>query len=144
MKAEWREYVLSIGGTQAALDRADRCLEAHERIVGEAAEDIFVSDGIDENGSRTVNHILLSTPSFFVEHKNFMTSDDFDVMERKVPTYVQYRRTDFDGMNVVDASRFSLIATYSERFYFDVYATRNNCSVLLEFSRRQFTVVAGR
>ena len=131
MKPEHREYFLSLGMTNVLLDRVQTIYGFYENVCPENITNVFISEYINEDGSREYISLWLFSETFVMEAKQFVTQDKFDMASyRNVMNYWEIFKHDYDFGNGTDKSRLTLKASTTAHTSFELKASKENCNHL--------------
>ena len=78
MKKEFIDYLNEIGLTGAVVDRVKEIYKFYSEFLKFDIKDIFVSEYINPDGSRTYENLWFFNDTHIFEAKQFITEDDFD------------------------------------------------------------------
>jgi hypothetical protein len=91
-----------------------------------------VSDTIDEQRNRRYTNAYFFRGDNIIEVLDFMTTNNiyFYPGWRRLPTGFEIKYDNFDFKKPVDNSNFSVTAYFSDDFYIEMTAVKNNCLYL--------------
>jgi len=132
MKEKFSEYLKSIGITEAILKRIEKIYNFYNDIRPNEIEDIFITDYLDENGSRNYENIWFFSSKHCMEAKLFITKDNFDMDSIKNITYWVIEKENYDFKKATERSRISLTFQLSWNRSGKLKASKENCDYLKE------------
>lgn len=131
MKAEWVEYLESIGVKGPFLKRVEEVLDFYVKVHPAAIQDIFVTEYMDKDGNRQYESVWLFSETSMMEAKQFLKEDDFD--SAAAGKQVQYWRIKKEEYNLKQASaksRMMLEFSLASGIRGELKASRENCDHL--------------
>ena len=134
MTNEFVTYLDSIGITGLYLDRVKEILDFYQRLFPDQIKDIFVSEYVQEDGTRKHQGLWLFSTTSIMEAKDFLRKDkdDFDFMFiRNQVKYWTIEKTEFDFDIATKSSRMNITCSMqnsSLSCYFK--ASAENCEHL--------------
>jgi hypothetical protein len=145
MKKEFIEYLESVGITGSLTKRVEEIHDFYNKVLGYQIDDIFISEYLNQDGSRYFDSLLLFSGDYFCEAKTFITEDDFDAdVIRNEITYFTLQKTDFDIINdkITEKSRAVLTFNLPDGRYGELKASKENClklkEILLKYIKSNF------
>ena len=133
MKKEFIEYLKSIGITTALRERIETIYEYYKEICSDEITDIFITEYIKEDESREYENLWFFSDKYFMEAKQFITKDDFDIASiEKSIIYWKIEKKDYDFKKATEKSRLFLSAVLNNVVDGDFKASKENCDYLKE------------
>ena len=131
MKPEFTEYFTAVGMPNTVQNRIEAIYEYYVDICPEQLDDVFVTDLVKEDQTRSFQSLWFFSASLMMEAKDFVSKDDFDMtgMRNKV-TYWSIEKQSYDFMRAVESSRLSLKFSLSTGVVGNLKATGKNCDYL--------------
>lgn len=139
MKQEFIQYLNEIGITGPLLEKANQAFDYYTKYLKIETDDIFVSEYINPDGSRTYESLWFFNDNYCFEAKQFLFTEDYDMDFYKNSIFsFNIVKKDFDIVNMIfnDNSRMTL------SFYLNtvragiVKASKNNCKKLAEINTK--------
>lgn len=132
MKEEFMDYLASIGVPEALWQRVREMYHFYRDICAQEIGDIFVTDYINEEGSREFENLwFFSDKHHFMEAKGFVTRDDFDCVPMKNRIfYWEVKKQDYDFHRATDKSRLYLSFELHPPVTCEFKAAKGNCDYL--------------
>lgn len=128
MLEKFEDYLGVLSLTQVIKDRIDEVIELNTKIKNDDILDIFICEMKNNEGARTYTSLWLFTDKFFIECKDFLTTNNFDLIPYLgAIKYCSIETIEFD-LDV--ASEKSSVKTYCEfenKLNGNFIATENNC-----------------
>lgn len=141
MNERFEAYLAAIGVPQVLRDRIERdVLPFYESTCPEEIEDIFVTDFIADDEGRRFENLWLFSTSYFMEAKNFVSDDNFDLAS--IPTITHWRVTkhSYDLVTASAASRMTVDASSGgaglSGLSMTFRAAQENCDYLRDTMRK--------
>lgn len=135
MKKEHIIYLESIGITGPLLPKVNLVYEYYNQYLGYDIDDIFVSEYINSDGTRTYENLWFFNENYCYEAKQFLTMDDFDtdLISNSIDSFT-VRKTDFDIKNNVttESSRMNLDFLLKVDRTGQMKASKDNCKKMSE------------
>lgn len=135
MKKDFITYLESIGITSALTARVEEIYNIYSKVFGNELEEIFVSEYLNQDGSRVYENLWFFNGNFCFEAKFFLTTDDLDSDKicRGITNYT-IKKNDYDMVGNVtsDKSRMLLTFGFAYNRYGEMKASKENCKKLLE------------
>ncbi len=141
MKDEFTEYLKTLGMTKPLLDRAESAFSFYAEVIADPIEDLFVSEYIDQDGSRKFESLWFFLPDAVLEAKSFASQDQYDYSPlQKELGYWEVKRKDFDLKCGTEKSRLFLKVIFSgagvSSITGDFKASGTNCDKLWGIFKR--------
>jgi len=83
MKSEFIEYLEDIGLTKSPLKRIEAIYEICKELISDDIIDIFVTEYLQDDGSREYESLWFFSDKCFIEAKQFLTTFNFDISPTK-------------------------------------------------------------
>lgn len=115
MKTEHLTYLENLGISRVISSRIESIMGFYTSITPEDILDIFISEYLQEDGSRMYESLWLFSEHYAMEAKNFITSDNFDrvYLSKQVGRW-QIEKTEYDFVNATDSSRMIISFSIEE------------------------------
>jgi len=131
MKDEFITYLESIGITEPIRDRVETIHEFYRKTFSEEITGIFVSDYLKEDGTREYESLCFFSEKYFMEAKEFITKDDFDITPIKSRIYYwNIQKQDYDFEKATEKSRLNLGIAVDTGTRGSFKASKENCDYL--------------
>jgi hypothetical protein len=143
---EIARYLRDIGADEKSVSRIEEVMSFYGRMLGDInVDDVFVSDSMQENGTRKFDSLWLFYPGFACEAKNFLAENDFDlsIVSKDSVIYWRLQAKDFDFQNAGDASKIGFRVDFNNRVNCELSATGKNCGYFMEVFRKYFSAYRG-
>jgi len=112
MQPAFKEYLKSIGIGDTIAKRVEEIYEFYEHVLeqtGDEIKDIFITDYIEKDTTRTYQNLWFFSNKYLMEAKLFINNDDFDFFSVKGGlAYIDIKKKDYDFKNANDNSRLSV------------------------------------
>lgn len=131
---EFMEYINSIDISTVTLGtKIDMTLKAARKTCPEEILDIFISDRVDNEGSRSYEHLYLFTKTYIIEVANFSTDPSLSIELTILKDRVRYVLVKFDEYfeKASEKSRLA-ISCHTDAAHFEFKAAKENCNKLFE------------
>jgi len=138
MKTEFVEYLKKIGiNEQKLIERVEYILNFYEKLYSGQIEDIFISEYLNEDGTRVYENLWFFTNEFLFEAKQFIIEDNFDSMSIvNTIKYWNILKKEYDYETSSIKSRMSVYISFVEKLTAILKASKENCDNLkLIFSK---------
>lgn len=129
---QFMEYLNSIGINTVTLGtKINTTLQGASKICPEEILDIFISDRVDNGGSRSYEHLYFFTKTYIVEVSNFSTDPSLNIELTILKDRVRYVLMKFNEYfeKASETSRLS-IRCYTDTAQFEFFAAKENCNKL--------------
>jgi hypothetical protein len=135
-------YMRVIGLTDSLIKRVEQIFAFYSEIIKIKIDDIFITDYIDKEGARHYENLWFFSKDVWMEAKNFVTTDNFDMAILKGPLkYWRVEKTDYDFLKVTEKSRLLIESSINEDIESSFKAARENCDFLKQvFLTRIFKI----
>lgn len=131
MKAEWIEYLKTIGIKDLFLDRCKEIFNFYQQIYPDQIKDIFVTEYLDKEGNRQYESMWFFSETMVMEAKKFLEKDDFDsVPLNKQVKYWSVTKTEYDFIRATTKSRMVIKFGLLSGIGGSLKASRENCDSL--------------
>jgi hypothetical protein len=114
MKAEFINYLKSIGMAKPLIDRAEEIHAFYAKLIPEPLLAIFVSEYVKEDGVRQYENLWLISKSFLMEAKNFASEDILDFQGLSKAGYWELRKNKYDFVKATAQSRLKINVSFDE------------------------------
>ena len=139
MKKEFITYLAEIGITGPLLNKAQETYNYYAEYLKVEIEDIFVSEYINPDGSRTYEGLWFFNENYCFEAKQFIVSEDYDMdFYKDVIFSFNIVKKDFDIINLSfnDNSRMTVTFYLNTVRAGIIKASKNNCKKLSEINTK--------
>lgn len=132
MKAEWLEYLESIGIKEGPfLKRVEEVLDFYQQVYPDQIQDIFVTEYLDNDSNRQYESVWLFSETSTMEAKQFLKEDDYDsVSLRQQVKYWTINKTEYDFHKASTKSRMMLKFDLLSGIVGTLKASQENCDYL--------------
>ena len=131
MKKEFLIYLESVGITRPIRERIKIIYEFYRKIFVEEIADIFVSEYLKKDGTREYENLWFFSEKFFMEAKQFITNDDFDITPIKSRIhYCNIQKQDYDFEKATEKSRLNMEIGMDTEIRGSLKASKENCDYL--------------
>lgn len=138
MNANFEQYCESVGLSQIQIPRVRQIFTEYGQIINQEIRDIFISEQTTAENARLYISLWFFTDSHFMEAKNFLTTDDFDlaILKKRVK-YAHFTKGNYTfGQAATNASTFALDLQLSDMINAQLRASQNNCANLLALYKK--------
>ena len=133
MRKEFIKYLESIGITKALQERIETIYECCKELCSNELNDIFVTDYLQEDGTREYENLWFFSDKYCMEAKNFITVDDFDISPiKKRINYWTIQKQNYDFKKATGKSYLYLRVSCDVKVQLILKAANNNCDYLKE------------
>lgn len=131
MKEKFDTYIEIIGIKGELIDRIKTICEQYKEISTEEITDIFITDYINEDGSREYENLWLFSDDCCMEANNFITEDSFDcsVLKNRITRW-EVNKQNYDFRDTSEKSRLNINFNMENDISGTLKASRENCNVL--------------
>ena len=131
MREEFIKYLESIGITKTLHKRIETIYEFYQEIGKDEITSIFITDNMNEDGSREYENLWFFSEKYCMEAKQFITKDDFDIAPiKKRIYYCNIRKQNYDFKKATEKSRIYLIFRFDTGMGGEFKAAKENCDYL--------------
>lgn len=131
MKKEFIKYLESIGITRALQKRVETIHECCKEICSNEFTDIFVTDYLQNDGTREYENLWFFSHKYCMEAKNFRAVDNFDITPiKKRVNYWNIKKRNYNFKKATDTSSLFLRIAFDANVSGDFKAAKNNCDHL--------------
>lgn len=138
-KLEMGEYLVTIEMPEIFRKRVFAIYDFYHKICPEEITGVFVTDYLNEDGTRQYENLWFFSEKCLMEAKQFITKDDFDITPIKnIKSYIQIKKENYDFNKATEKSKINL--TLGERFALEclIKASKENCDYLKEIILKYF------
>lgn len=134
MNKNFMSYFDAIGLTETLRERIETIFEFYRMLCPEDILRVFISDYINQDGTRVFASLWFFSKNYLMEAKEFATKDDFDLAVLSVPMrYLRIMKSDYDfSEKATDKSRLHIEFTLLYEVQGVMKASRENCKFLRE------------
>jgi hypothetical protein len=137
MKKEFAEYLHNLGMAEPLLQRTEAILNFYSDLLPGEIEDIFVSEYVKDDGTRSFETFWIFTNEHICEAKNFLDVDNFDIARLVTITHFILEKKDYDMRNSTASSRMkAMLAFHSIGLNATLKASAENCDRLAQIIRK--------
>jgi len=141
-----KEFKLEIGAYLEAIDmpeifrkRVFMIYEFYHKICPEEIKSVFVTDYLNEDGTRQYENLWFFSEKCIMEAKQFITKDDFDIMQiKKITSYMEIQKENYDFNKATEKSKISLFFGLKIAIQCQIKASKENCDYLKEIILKYF------
>jgi len=131
MKEEFKTYLEAIDISRPIRDKIETIYKFFQKICPDEITDIFVTDYLNKEGMRQYDNLWFFSKGYFMEAKQFLTNDDFDITPAKnILKYLQIVKKDYDFDKATELSRMSLNIRFDAAITGNFKASKKNCDYL--------------
>ena len=132
MKNEFEGYLKALGMTDALRDRVEEILKFYVTACPEEIEDIFVSEYIQEDGTRVYENFWCFSKQYGMEAKDFAHRDNFDSAPvGENVAHWEIAKQDYDFKEAKEKSRMTLEVQFAGNMIKGLLkASKENCDQL--------------
>lgn len=132
MKNEFEEYLKALGMTEALRARVEEIVEFYATACPEEIEDIFVSEYIQEDGTRVYENFWCFSKQYAMEAKDFVNRDNFDSAPVGANVaHWEITKQDYDFKKAEEKSRMALDVQFAGSVVRGLLkASKENCDQL--------------
>lgn len=137
MNQQFITYLAEIGITGPLLDKVKNAYDYYASFLKVQIDDIFVSEYINPDGSRTYENLWFFNDNYCFEVKQFILSEDYDLDFYKDTIFsINIVKRDFDIINGVynDNSRMTLTFYLNTVRAGVIKSSKSNCKKLSEIT----------
>ena len=141
MKQEFGKYLDTIGITNIHRDRVEAIYRFYQQTCPEEITGIFVTDYVNEDGSREYENLWFFSPSYCMEATRFIHGDDFDltVLHDQVIRWVIVMK-EYDVGKATSKARLNLKVDICDRSISgELKASNENCDYLMKTLKEHIT-----
>lgn len=135
MKPEFNIYLDSIGLSGAPVGKVSEIYHIYNEVLGFNIEDIFISEYLNQDGSRIYENLWFFSKDYCFESKFFLTQYDMDSDEilNSIESFT-LKKNDFDILNKVinDKSRLFINFVLKTNRQGEMKASKENCMKLMD------------
>ncbi len=133
MKKEFEDYLKSIGiTTEVLLRRVESIYQFYLGVCPEEIKDIFITDYIKDDGTREYESLWLFSDSYWIEAKQFIVKDNFDMIPIKRIERWEIKKEEYDFKKATEKSRLFLRVNINSLLLSEFKASKENCDFLKE------------
>jgi hypothetical protein len=138
MNANFLQYCEAVGLSNIQIPRVTQIYTEYGQIINQEIRDIFISEQTTPENAKLYISLWFFSDSHFMEAKNFLTTDDFDIaILKKRVKYVHFTKANFVfGQAATNASSFALDLQLSDLVNAQLRASQNNCVKLLDMYKK--------
>lgn len=131
MKEEFKIYLISIGITNTLIKRIEEIYNFYQKLCPEEITTIFVTDYINEDGTREYENLWFFSKKYAMEAKEFIVEDDFDMAQiQNRINYWNIKKDNYDFKKPEEGSRLYLHIGFNPDLTADLKASKENCDYL--------------
>lgn len=132
------EYCKTVGLSNIQIPRVKQIYAEYSQIFNQEIRDIFVSEQTTPENLRLYISLWFFTDSCFLEAKNFLSTDNYDIaILKKGVKHVQFSKVNFVfGQSAQNNSSFVLDMQVTDLIKAQFRASQNNCEKLLEIYKK--------
>jgi len=132
MKEQFSNYLASIGIKDLFYRRVEEICLLLGNLLDEEILDIFVSDYVQEDGTRIYDNLRLFTARGLIEADRFLTHDEFFFSDTRKcsPIAWELKTRDYDFQQATVKSRMSLRVAFTSDIRCEFKASQENCDFL--------------
>lgn len=142
MKKDIISYLDSIGIGKTIQSRIEIILNFYQKHFNVDILDVFICEYVKEDGTREYESLFCFSDKYFMEAKQFLTTDDFDLtITKKVIYYLDIKKQDYDFDTATEKSRINLEISFDIGGFglkANLKASGNNCDFLKDKMLKYF------
>lgn len=132
------EYLNRMGITTDILkDRVKLAYSVASQMCPEEIEEVFVSDYIEDDGTREYESVWFFSKGYCIEAHNFITENSIDIVRIKTKHLVVELK-DYDFKKATEKSRLRVLILLGEAIQGEIKAAKENCDVLRDITIKYF------
>jgi len=138
MKTEFIEYLSSIGIPSGRLqNRIENIYNFYLDLLSADIQDIFVTDYLQDDGSRNYENLWFFSRNHCMEAKQFIKDDDFDIitMGKRIITW-RIKKINYDFNNATSESRLNVVFILPHLRSGTLKASKENCDSLRDIFKK--------
>jgi len=143
MKEGFKEYLVSVGIGEPFTKKIEDVYQFYSqilKIIDEEIGDIFITDYIQQDGSRQHENLWFFSKKYFMEAKLFMLKDDFDFMPISDGLiYLRIEKQNYDFKEATSLSRMTVEYQATDLMEGQLKASKENCDKLRDITIKYFT-----
>lgn len=136
MKSEFNSYLESLVLSGPIMQRINQVFNFYKTYCPEEILDIFITDYFNTDSSRTFENLWFFSNNYWMEAKNFITDDDFDMcpVNKRINYWcIKKQNYDFNVENIAsDKSRLYIKVEFDTGIKGEFKASVKNCGKLKE------------
>ncbi|MHB8119849.1 MAG: hypothetical protein ACYDHX_14185 [Methanothrix sp.] len=145
MKSEFKTYLVSIGIGEPFAKKVEEAYQFYSEILknmDDEIKDLFITDYIQQDGSRQHVNLWFFSKKYFMEAKMFINKDDFDFMPISSGlAYLRIEKQNYDFKQATNESRMTVEYQARGMMNGTLIASRNNCDKLREIIIKYFAPI---
>jgi hypothetical protein len=131
MDKKFVTYLESVGMTDILIKKAAAMHKVYCELCAEKITDIFVSEHLNEDGSRVYDSLWFFSENYFMESSEFTYKGNYDIAPmRKKITLCRVETQEYDFSGTTDKSRMFVKAQMELYVNCEFKASKNNCDHL--------------
>jgi hypothetical protein len=128
---KFTKYLQSIGMGRVLIDRLTAVHRFYSSVIPEPIEDLFVSDYVNEDGTRSHESAWFFSLNYIAEARTWPSSDDLDVLKVRGIHYWRLQKEEYEfDRKPKEASRMRLEFSVGPSNSAALRAAKNNCAPL--------------
>lgn len=104
MEEKMVSYLKSIGMGERVRERVTEIYDFYYEVCPEEITRIFVTDYVEKDGERIFGNLWFFSEHYAMEAKNFISTDDFDMVRMEGFGYWQIKKKDYDFEKATEKS----------------------------------------
>lgn len=142
MNDNFENYLKELGINGDLYRKVERVISFYNQVLeNNDLLDLYITDIINQDGSRSYVNLWLFYKGFIVEAKNFNTRDDFDCIPLKL-NKINYWRIEKTNFDIIDSpkedSRMKLLVSWRTGVSCELFGTKSNCKYLFAIFQKYF------
>jgi len=130
MEPRFNEYLKTLGMTDVFCQRVESIYDFYVGVLPEKITDIFVSEYLNNDGSRVFENLWIFTPNYTCEAKSFISIDNFDIMPIESVTRWELQKENYDFIKATEKSRLQVNFNLKHNLTGRLKASQYNCDNL--------------
>lgn len=127
------DYLKMMGLTEPLFIRVKKIQEFYKQLNFPENHILFISDYINDEGTREFESLWLIHKDYIAEAKNFVNEDDFDMVCHAIKVnYWQVKRQNYDIGKANEKSRLFIEFSIGHRTTATLKASKENCDHLFD------------
>lgn len=123
---------------QPIKDRIKFHFEAAKMLSPENIEQIFISERLNKDGTRSLESLWFFTNNYCLEAKNFVSKDSIDITPIDIVYYLQIAYENYNFKDSTEDSRLYSSVHLQESIYAEFRASGINCDILTDVIKNRF------
>ncbi len=138
-KLKMGEYLVTLEMPEIFRKRVFMIYEFYRETCSEEITDVFVSEYLNQDGTRKYENLWFFSETYCMEAKQFITKEDFDITPIKEKTsYIRIKKENYDFKKATEKSKLHLELGFTNEVRGNSKASKENCDYLKEIILKHF------